>query len=65
METTICFTPTAYGAAGDGGAFGARGRFHSGKGNPRPMLLRMLHCRRIRLRGLRESAERLRRDSTT
>lgn len=38
---------------GNGGAFGQRGVFHNGKGNIRPMLLRMLNCRHIRIRDLR------------
>lgn len=38
---------------GNSGAFGERGAFHNGKGNPRPMLLRMLNCRHVRLRDLR------------
>lgn len=38
---------------GNGGAFGQRGAFHNGKGNPRPMLLRMLNCRHVRIRELR------------
>lgn len=40
---------------GNGGAFGQRGAFHNGKGNPRPMLLRMLRCCHVHLRDLRLS----------
>lgn len=49
-NVTLCGTGAI---DGNGGAFGQRGAFHNGKGNPRPMLLRMLNCRHVRLRELR------------